>query len=718
VLAVLATALLLAVVAAGGPAIAGTPPPSTAPSEGPSATTAPPVVTSPPASRGVKLGLVSQPAWIAADTSLPLGLEIEGAVDDGMTIDVVAYQDVDSRIGYDQALRGVDLPPVAGQVIRVPLPFLPPADTNGVRTLTLPLQTATDRDPNKLALRPTGAGVYPVEVSLADADGNQLATFITPVVVVAPQPNGATVVGEPLNVAWVWPLVTRPGLLPDGTPDPGVVAELGSGGRIGGEAVRLADHDVPVTLAPGPETLEAWRVLAAGDNPDVAATLDDLYDTLDHAQVLSGPYVPVDVPSLTAGGFADQVEPEYDRGFETLLNGLGVLVDESTAIVDPADERALSRLRDQGVTRVVVPDTALEPAADALTPAHPFLLESDSRDVTALAADSSLSRLLEGPDPAALRAQRFLGALALIALELPNERRGVVVLNDAESPPDLDVLDLALRGLATEHPLVDPVKVQALLNNTIEPAKDDDGQNIVRELAPITPVDPPVSRAQYDATAAALAGYRTLVPAPVPGSPAAALAATGDRALLTTLSSAWNDPEGRDRAQGELAAVTAGIQSFVGRIHVPVNPTITVTARTAEIPITFLNDTDQTVRVRVHLSSADLTFPDGPDRVIELPPRNTTVRFAVEARGSGTFPLSLRVTSPDGAVQLSQTEVQVRSTFVSNVGVFLTIGAVLFLAIWWGNDFRRRRRRRAAEAAPDPGAAATPPPAVAPGAPR
>ena len=526
-------------------------------------------------------------------------------------------------------------------------------------------------------------------------------------------------IGAPLNVAWVWPLVTRPGLLPDGTPDPEVVAQLRPGGRIGEQVLSLDEHDVPVTLAPGPETLETWRVLAAGDNPDIASTLTALYGSLDDAQVLTGSYVPTDVPSLVAGGFGAEVATQYGRGYETLLSGLGVLIDESTAIVDPGDARALTRLRDDGISRVVVPDTALEPTGDELTPAHPFQLRSDPRNLTAVAADSSLARLLEGPDPPALRAQRFLAALSLVALELPNEQRGVVVLNDATASPDLAVIDPALRGLATTNPLVTAVQVEELFENTgIGLAQDDDGEPVVRELAPITPVDPPVTRAQYDAAADGLAGYRTLVPAPIPGSPAAGLLANGDRAMLTTLSSAWNTPEGRARAQAELAAITTGIETFVGQIHVPVNPTITVTARTAEIPITFLNDSDQTVRVRVHLSSADLTFPDGPVRDIELPPRNTTIRFAVEARGSGTFPLSLRVTSPDGSIQLSQTEVQVRSTFVSNVGVFLTIGAVLFLALWWGNDFRRRRRTRVAEAAPDPGAAATPPPAVAPGTPR
>jgi hypothetical protein len=39
----------------------------------------------------------------------------------------------------------------------------------------------------------------------------------------------------------------------------------------------------------------------------------------------------------------------------------------------------------------------------------------------------------------------------------------------------------------------------------------------------------------------------------------------------------------------------------------------------------------------------------------------------------------------------------VRSTVFSSIGVVLTVGALLFLAIWWGNHiWRSRRKRRAA----------------------
>ena len=97
------------------------------------------------------------------------------------------------------------------------------------------------------------------------------------------------------------------------------------------------------------------------------------------------------------------------------------------------------------------------------------------------------------------------------------------------------------------------------------------------------------------------------------------------------------------RARAELAKIDADVEPV--RRPTPraaVNSTITFTARKGAIPVTFLNETGQALRVRVHLDSDKLLFPDGDQRILDLPPRSTTVRFAVKTRSSGTFPSSSR----------------------------------------------------------------------------
>ena len=123
---------------------------------------------------------------------------------------------------------------------------------------------------------------------------------------------------------------------------------------------------------------------------------------------------------------------------------------------------------------------------------------------------------------------------------------------------------------------------------------------------------------------------------------------------------------------------------------------LTLTARRAELPLSFQNDTKRAgIHVRVHLDSPKLIFPDGPDVNLRLPIGHYTKRIPVEARASGTFTMTVTLESADGSVELGPpTRVTIRSAVFSGIGIAITIGALLFLAGWWGNHFRRSRRGR------------------------
>jgi hypothetical protein len=664
---IVALAALAAVAVTAAPVSAGNDPPPTngAPPEGPS------------------ILLLSQPAWVAVGGNLPLQLQVQGqgAAAPGLRISVTAYQSVTSRTGYDAALRGENLGSTLGHV-DLPLDFFG-AGAGGARTVAVGLQP----DGPFGSVRRTG--VYPFVVELRGSDNTRLAAFVTPVVAVAADANGGPVIGKRLGVSWVLPLVTRPAFEADGKPDPEVVAELAPEGRLGQQALAIANSAAPLTLAPGPETLESWTQLAR-DNPSLAASHDAVLDALTRMQVLAGPYVPIDVRSLVAGGLSSEVGTELVQGTERLGALLGARVDPRTEIAHPTNDAALTRLRDAGVDRVVVDGGDLAPREEQFTPAQPFVLRGQQGTTTAVGADAGLQRLLDGNDPPALRAQRFLGGLAAVALEQPNATRGVAVLEPEDWNGSGELLDAVLAGLQVDHPLLEPMTVDHLLE-TVPPATS--GSSVLeRQLTPSPVPAPPVTQDEYTSAEAKLRAFDALVPPPNP------LTDGGQRSLLASLSSAWSGAAGRARARAELGKISFGVNQYLGRLRVPAgNSTITLTARRGEIPVTFLNETAQPLRVRVRLRSDKMVFPDGDERVLDLPPRSTTVRFNVETRSSGTFPLTLTVTSPDGALRIQQTEVQVRSTFVSNVGLFLTIGAILFLGVWWGYDIRRRRKRRAAE---------------------
>jgi hypothetical protein len=637
--------------------------------------------------------LAAQDAWDVAGTELHLQLNVpEGLAVPDASISLVAYQPVASRAAFDRVTAGTAPASVLDQVV-IPLSSLS-TDTAGTRTLTVGLESAGGtRDAARLSLR--RAGVYPLTIELRDADERSRSSFTTMAVVVAAAPDGsAQPLPARLGVAWVWPLVTGPSTLPDGSDDPAVTAELQPRGRLGRQAAALTRAgDVPLTLTPGPETLEAW-VNQGRDDAAIGRGADAVRDAAGRAQVVSSTYVPTDLPSLLAAGLTSAVDGQLVRGDEALGRLLGTHPDSRTALARPIDGASLARLRAGGVDRLIVDDSAIAPASARATLTRPFSLQPPpalvtSGPVTAVANDTGVAQLLEGDGAPALRAQLALAALSVVAEAQPDAVRAIVVVNPADLDAPASLLDAVLAGLRG-HPWLDPETVDDVFANV---APETTGSAVTRELAPYAPPGPPIGAVEYGAAQERLTAFRSLAGVDDP------IAVAGDRSLLLSESATFTGPAGQLRADATIGSIEFNIGQFLGQVHVPRPSTITLTSRSGEVPLTFRNDTGQSIDVVVELASPKLVFPQGSSRLVTLAPKSTTVRFAVESRTSGTFPLQLRVRSPDGGLLVADTRFRVRSTVVSTVGIVLIGGAAVFLALWWAIHIRRARRARRAEVA-------------------
>ncbi|MGH9264851.1 MAG: DUF6049 family protein, partial [Acidimicrobiales bacterium] len=129
-------------------------------------------------------------------------------------------------------------------------------------------------------------------------------------------------------------------------------------------------------------------------------------------------------------------------------------------------------------------------------------------------------------------------------------------------------------------------------------------------------------------------------------------------------------------------------------IEMPEGRSITLTARTGEIPVTFKNNTGKPVRVVVTIESDRLDFPGGTVQDLELTRLNTTERFPVVARASGAFPIRITLESPDGHLVVGRARITVRSTAASGASLVVALGAATFLAVWWGRNAVKGRRAR------------------------
>jgi hypothetical protein len=143
---------------------------------------------------------------------------------------------------------------------------------------------------------------------------------------------------------------------------------------------------------------------------------------------------------------------------------------------------------------------------------------------------------------------------------------------------------------------------------------------------------------------------------------------------------------------GHIRRVNDAARAVAGTVSLPPEFRITLTAREGTIPVTIANISDQERTVRVYLQSNQLEFPEGDQFEVVVPPGDIRIDLTVRTRTSGAFPLNIRLTSPDGSIVLDESTFDIRSTAISGVGLVLSIGAGLFLLVWWTRHWRNSRK--------------------------
>jgi Family of unknown function (DUF6049) len=625
------------------------------------------------------LALVGQPAWtpLAGDATLLLDIPADGLpVGEDLTVRLRFHNALATSTAFDRTITGERLGNRI-QTLNLPLASLP-RDAGGAVNVTFGL-TGSPTLPTVPIRTP---GVYPLEVALVGED--VIEAFVTWLVVVDPAAPATDT--APVNVAWVWSVVAGPVLDADGVAYPLARAELIPGGRLDTVATLLATaNGLPLSLRLGPETLEGWTTLAASE-PVLAPGVQRVSAAAARpaTQLLPLPYVPIDLPSLEHAGLGGELAGQRVAGSETLDALLGITPDPRTAFVEPVDSATLERLRNLLVDRVVVRASSVVDmdVEDALSP---FEITFAGDSVPAAATSPRFELLLRGSAPPALRAQRLLAAMSLLAFERVSPA-GVVLAPPVGWYPDLDAHRALITGLQA-NPLITAVTLDTLFESV--PARTGETGPVVRELAPITPEPFPITGSEFGAANGELSALRSTLGAQDPAI------ARGERALDLALSSA-NTPA---QAQADLDIVHDALDALDATIFTT-ERRVTLTARRADVPLSFENLSGKPVTVRVRLDSEKLLFPNGNEQTVELPVGTSTHPFAVEARASGTFTMSVTLTTGDGASIIgAPASVTVRSAAFSGIGAALTVGALLFLALWWGNHYRRARRARRAATA-------------------
>ena len=553
---------------------------------------------------------------------------------------------------------------------------------------------------------------------------------------------GATGVGQPTRLAWVWPIVDRPHRSDSSTwVDDGLASSLASGGRldrlvVAGAAAeeppppptpprRRGHHKkhqnrrptqpeptvqpVPVTWVVDPQLLDDARTMStryvvpssSGDTRPGRGTaaaktwLANLRDAVGHGQVFGLPYGDPDVVAAVRAGLGTEVQ---------VANGIGDTLIDGTLGRTPLpyawppngliDERTLDTLFAAGETTVVLDSAALPIVGGppSVTPGAHATIRSRDGNFDALLADHTLNQVVDAgarnAESGALAIQRLLSELLMIQAESPFQQRSVVLTPSRRWAPTTTYAD-AVVGDTGRVPWITPVPLSQV---AAEPVNT----QVQREPLHFSPGDRALLLPH-----AYLAGVRRLkqmidaFAAIVP--PGDAVARGFDDGLLRLLSSAWRAQPGTALAIRE--NLLGEVQRTMGKVRIASNPgsLVTLTSHSGIVPVTVTNDLDSPVKVVVEIEPDQHLVVKSP-RVVQTIAAHHQAPFDIHATAqtSGVFRLTVRLATPaplnrhyGPAVPL-----RVRSTAYGSTALLITGGAtaVLLLTV----IVRLVRRARAA----------------------
>jgi hypothetical protein len=639
-----------------------------------------------------RLQLVGQTSWVTPGQPFVLDLAAAGRPSQ-LQVTVVVFDRLHSRSAFDQTLRNeVATYPLDGMG-PMPLASLPPApDHRGAVQLSITVASPGHPPPSSLPshlvnLGQCGsscAGVYPVRVSLESVRTGEVLDQLTTDLIFADRPT----MGHRLDLAWVLSLRAPP------RPGPGGRLVLPASKE---EVVDKAARDLarysglPLTLAPSPDTLAA---LAGGAEPTGRSALAQLrtWAAQPFHEVAALPYAPVSPAALAAQGLGSQLRSQVRQGKQVVASTLGVTPDTTTWLGGrDLDRSGLSLVRSlpgSPPQHLLLPDAALTPLAERITPAQPFQLRTGRRTMEAMTADAGLAAHLADARQPVLASHQLLADLAMIYLDRPDASytRGVVLYATEPGLPDPTILGLVLGALA-HSPMIRPVTLDQFFTQ-VRPATVY-GVDLVRQLAP-TPSPPPrLEVGAIRGTEGRLASFISalaLNPARVP-----VVSRMTD--LVLESESTYLSPAQR---QTDLRAVVRLIDTQASRIRLPTE-SVTLTARSGQLPVTIVSRAPYPVRGLLEVRSDGLSFPthqSSRQPVTLAPLRSTPTQFDVSARAPGKFTVQVSLLSPRGHLVLVSSRFSVRSSAFSAVAIGLTVAAGLVLALWWGLSLLRGRRAR------------------------
>jgi hypothetical protein len=643
------------------------------------------------------LQVVAQSFNIAADGSLTATVALPATLantDVSKTLlAVTVYQRVNNRESLSAIINGT-LPRPDDTVAISPLCCA--ADQPGQYNISIPLETVEVR-PDALSIPRTG--LYPVTIAV-QRDGRIVSSVLT-FINRLPAADEADTDDDPMSVAMAIGTHSSVQLDSKGTIsiDPSAtVAEMTS---LADTLDALDANKIPATVRVAPAVLKGLQQL----DPTLFSRL---IASLQLHKVVAEPQWPIDASQASAAG-QDSLYTSWLRNGQDGLTGLGIgpaIISRSTILVDqPIGAQGATLRRNLGAGLMAMTPAVYDKLTGTIGAYSDFtgelvaakLPNGTSFDVAVV--DHAISRLLVHP-LATTELTRIYAVAHLLAL-----RQGISIAG--ASPPRHAVLigtpDLGVPGASVLGPISELLaQTPGLAEVTLDDvALRTDRLLIDGQERPVTL--PAIGGDALKTRIFQQATLRNEIDAVASMLPADSDRPQAWRDLADLLPTTALDDTG---VASLVATVRAELKGVRDAVQVPAAYTVNLPGRRSTVRVTFVNNSDVPLLIKVQLTSPSgkLVFANDPQPVLLSPGVPTILPVDVEARSNGTSGVSLDVFTPNDFPLATTIPLKFRVNALG-VGNVITIAVFVLVVLWWLAHMRstrqKRRQRELATTLPD-----------------
>ncbi|MCQ0024729.1 DUF6049 family protein [Streptomyces somaliensis DSM 40738] len=618
-----------------------------------------------------------------------------------------AIEDAARRVGFSQGRDGRPL----GDTYLVELPEIP-SGTSREFTLAVPVDKLGLDDP----------GVYQLGVSLSGRTPSEPYDQVLGIdrTFLPWQPTAAK---SRTQVTVLWPLISSPRLSAEtGSDDQqtpvlesdDLAAELAPGGRL--ERMVALGAELPVTWVVDPDLLATAEAMtrdyqvksegttAAGRNQTVAKQwLNSLSEAVRGDKVIALPYGDPDLASLAhrgrrVSGSLSHLRPATELAestVETILH-----VKPSVEYAWPADGAVDPSIVDvatsAGADRVITrSDSMREHLSYTPNAARPI-----GGGTTAVVSDAVLSTAFEGDmsraGDSAAAIQKFLAHTLAVTHERPDTGRSVVVAPQRmPTASQAESMASALRVLGSERwsqpsDLIAATTVKPDPRATTSvPSARKYPRALSRQELPET-----VYR-QVRNTRDDLENFQVILTA------ADRVVTPFGNAIKREMSTSWRGRPQRAVEYGR--GVQAHLESLAGEVKLIEKSDLTLSGRSATIPVTVQNKLVQGVEhlvLRLRSTKPTRLKLNGGETIAELPVRiegghSQSVKFTASANANGPVPVEAQLYTEDGRRYGAAMTFTVKVSEITSTVMLVIAGGVLLLVLAGVRMYSQRKRAAA-----------------------